>query len=73
MDKGIEFGLYQSCGSRVSVGCVFGLQWGVGRGLGPESRGVGWRYVCVSCESEFSVWMGGPGICILCLTDTCTS
>ena len=29
--------------------------WGVGRGLGPGSGGVGWCYVCVSCESGFSV------------------
>ena len=38
--------------------CVFGLQWyrwGVGSGLGPGSGGVGWCYVCVSCESGFSV------------------
>ena len=33
---------------------VFGLRWcrwGVGRGFG----GVGWCYVCVSCESGLSV------------------
>ena len=29
---------------------VFWCKWGVGRGLG-----VGWCYVCVSCESGFSV------------------
>ena len=28
---------------------------GVGRGLGPGSRAVGWCYVCVRCESGFSV------------------
>ena len=28
---------------------------GVGRGLGPGSEAVGWRYVCVRCESGFSV------------------
>ena len=33
---------------------------GVGRkwlwvGLGPGSRGMGWCYVCVRCESGFSV------------------
>ena len=33
----------------------------------------GWCYACVSCESEFSVYMAGPGICILCLADTCAS
>ena len=37
MDERIRFGLHQSCGDRVSVGCVsvFWLQWcrwGVGRG-----------------------------------------
>ena len=35
---------------------VFWLRWwGVGRGLGPGSEGVGWCYVCVSGESGFSV------------------
>ena len=39
--------------------CVFWLRWcgwyrwGVGRGLGPGV--VGWGYVCVRCESVFSV------------------
>ena len=32
-----------------------------------------WSYVCVSCESGFSVHMAGPGICVLCLADTCAS
>ena len=37
-----------------SVGRVFGLRWwGVGRGLGPWSGG--WGYVCMICESGFSV------------------
>ena len=44
---------------------------GVGRGLGPGSGGMGWCYVCVRYESGFSVLMAGPGICILCLADTC--
>ena len=38
--------------------CVFWLRWcrwGVGRGLGPGPRDVGWCYVCVRCESGFSV------------------
>ena len=39
---------------------------GVGGRLGPVSGRVGWCYVCVCCESEFSVLMAGPGICILC-------
>ena len=27
----------------------------------------------MSCESVFSVLMAGPGICVLCLADTCAS
>ena len=38
-------------------------RWGVSRGRGPVSGGVGWCYVCVSCESGFSVSLAGPGIC----------
>ena len=34
--------------------------------LGPGSGRVVWCYVCVCCESGFSVLMAGPGICILC-------
>ena len=30
------------------------------RGFGPGSGGVGWCYICVSCESGFSVYMAGP-------------
>ena len=45
----------------------------MGRGLGQGSGAVGWCYVCVRCESGFSVEMAGPGICVLCLADTCTS
>ena len=30
-------------------------RWGVGRRLGPGSGVVGWCYVCVRCESGFSV------------------
>ena len=39
------------CGGEGSVGG----EWAGGRGLGPGSGGVGWCYVCVSCESGFSV------------------
>ena len=35
MDKSIGFGLYQSCGKRVRVGCVSGLRWS-------ECGGGGW-------------------------------
>ena len=63
MDEKIVVGLYQSCGDRVSVGhvSVFWLRWCgrcmwvVGRGLGPGSGVLGWCYVCVRCESGFSV------------------
>ena len=81
MDEIIGFVLYQSCGDRGTVGhvSVFWLRlcgwcrWGVGRGLGPGWGAVGWCYVCVRCESGFSVQMAGPGICVFCLADTCTS
>ena len=51
------------CWTCVCVGhvSVFWLRWrgwskrGVGRGLGPGSGAVGWCYVCVRCESGFSV------------------
>ena len=70
MDEWIGLGICQSCGNRGSVRreSVFWLRWcgwcmwGVCRGLGPGSGGVGWCYVCVSCESGFSVYMAGPGI-----------
>ena len=38
---------------RVSVFWLRWCRWGVGRGLGPGA--VGWCYVCVRCESGFSV------------------
>ena len=52
----------------VCLGCG-----GVGSGLGSGSGWVGWYYVCMSCESGFSVYMASPGICILCLADTWAS
>ena len=48
---------------------VFWMLWcweRVGGRLGPGSVRVGWSYVCVCCESGFSVLMASPGICILC-------
>ena len=36
-------------------GGVGACRWGVGRGLGPGSGAVGWCYVCMRCESGFSV------------------
>ena len=36
--------------------CLCGwCRWRVGRGLGQGSGAVGWCYVCVRCESGFSV------------------
>ena len=63
MDKRIGFGLYQSCGdkgsvTRVSVFWLWwcgGCRWAVGSGLGPGSGAVGLCYMCVRCESVFSV------------------
>ena len=39
--------------ARVSVVWLRWCKWGVGKGLGPGSRGVGWCYVCgvVSLDS----------------------
>ena len=34
---------------------------------------MGWCYVCVCCESGLFVEMAGPGICVLCSVDICTS
>ena len=45
----------------------------MGRRLGPGSGDVWWCYVCVRCESGLSVYIAGPGICVLCFADTCTS
>ena len=39
----------------------------MGRSLGQGSGGMEW------CESGLSVYMAGPGICILCLADSCAS
>ena len=60
MGDRIGFVIYQFWRNIGKVGyvTVFGLRWcgwGVGRGLGPGSGEVGWCYVCVSCESGFSV------------------
>ena len=40
---------------RVSVFWLRWCVWDVGRGLGPGSGAVGWCYVCMRCESGFSV------------------
>ena len=39
----------------VLVAVVWWCRWGVGRGLGPGSGAVGWCFVCMRCESGFSV------------------
>ena len=52
---------------KVAYASVFWLRWFLGRvggRLGPGRLGL--CYVCVCCESVFSVLMAGPGICILC-------
>ena len=52
VDKRSGFGLYQTCGNRGIVGCVsvFGLRCCVW-----FRWGVGWCYICVSCESGLFV------------------
>ena len=53
----IGFWLYQSCGNRGSVTCLYfgfggiGGEWVEGLHQGLE----GWRYVCASCKSGLSV------------------
>ena len=79
--EGVEwmrFGLYQSCstGGVLDVCLCFGCGsvGGVsGEWVGGLDQGLGWCYVCVRCESGFSVYMAGLGICVLCLADTCAS
>ena len=54
----------------LSLGCgVVGGEWVGGLNQGLE----GLCYVCVSCESGFSVYIAGPGICIVFLVDACAS
>ena len=45
----------------------------MGRGLGQGSEAVGWCYVCVGVSLDSLCIWAGPGICVLCLADTCTS
>ena len=47
----------------VLVAVVCGGRWGVGRGLGQGPGAVGWCYVCVRCESGFSV-LKAYNICV---------
>ena len=41
-----------------------GRRFGPGSSGSAGSAGVGLCYVCVNCESGFSVYMAGPFICI---------
>ena len=74
MGERIGFGLYKLCRNRGSMGrmSVFWLWW-CGWCLGTGSERVGCCYVCMRCESRLFVEMEGPGICVLCSADTCTS
>ena len=59
--RGLVLGFTNPVGTRG----VFRLRWwGVSRGFGPGSGGVGWCYICVSWEFRFAVYMTGPGICL---------
>ena len=73
-ELGLGFTNPVGTGGVLDMCLCFGCGCGWCRGLGPGSGAVGWCYcyVCVRCESGFSVWMAGPGICVLCLADTCT-
>ena len=66
--SGGTWGKWDMCLGCGGMGGVGG-EWvrGLGQGLG------GCCYVCVCCESGFSAFMAGPGICILCQEDSCTS
>ena len=55
---GVGFNNPVGTGGVLDVCLCFWLRWcmwGVGRGLGPGSGGVGWCYVCARCKSGFSV------------------
>ena len=54
-----------SRGGVVAVSACMYFGCGGGGRLGTGSGRMGWCYVCVSCESRFSVLMAGPGICML--------
>ena len=64
-NSGGTWGKWDMCLCFGCGGVVVWWCWGrVGGRLGPGR--VGWCYVCVCCEYGFSVYMAGPGICILC-------
>ena len=55
--RGLALGFTNPVGHGMSWTCVcvvVAVVW-VGSGLGTGSGGVGWFYVCVSCESGLSV------------------
>ena len=62
-NSGGTWGKWDMC---LCFGCG-GVGWGrVGGRLVPGSGRLVWCYVCVCCESGFSLLMAVPGICILC-------
>ena len=60
-NSGGTWGKWDMC---LCFGC--GCVGGVGGECPAGSGRVRWCYVCLCCESGFSVLMAGPGICILC-------
>ena len=56
-ELGLGFTNPLGTGGVLDMGLCFGCGGvgGVGRGLGQGSGAVGWCYVCVRCESGFSV------------------
>ena len=60
-ELGLGFTNPLGTGGVLDMCLCFGLRWcgwcrwGVGRRLGQGSGAVGWCYVCVRCESGFSV------------------
>ena len=51
VDEKIGWGGDREGVGRESVFWLRWCRWGVGRGLGPGLRAVGWCYICVRCES----------------------
>ena len=65
----IPVGIWGMCDMYLRLGCGVvggGGGWVYCGRLGPGSGRVGCYYLCVCCKSGLSVYMTGPGICILC-------